>query len=89
MARFALRFPLFSPLVASMITGLNTEAQVQEAVDALDGIRPRPEIMDRAYRLWRSDFDESTLEVARTVNDYVAEAGGWLPATSACKRMRR
>lgn len=61
MARFSLRFPLLSPLVASMITGLNTEAQVKEAVDALDGVSPRPDLVDKAYRLWRSGFDESTL----------------------------
>lgn len=61
MARFALRFPLFSPVVASMITGLNTEDQVQDAVAALDGVTPRPELFERAHRLWQSGFDESAL----------------------------
>lgn len=53
MTRFALRFPLFSPLVASVVVGLNTEAQVAEAVAMMDGVRPRPELVARALELWR------------------------------------
>lgn len=56
MTRFALRFPLFSPTVASVITGLNTEAQVDEAVAALDGVEVRPDLVKRAQDLWRSGF---------------------------------
>lgn len=56
MTTFALRFPLFSPLVASMITGLNSETQVEQAVAALDGVEPRPDLFARAYELWKSDF---------------------------------
>lgn len=55
-ARFSQRFPLYSPLVASMVTGLNTEAQVKDAVEALDGIKPRPELFQKAYDLWKADF---------------------------------
>ena len=61
MAHFALRFPLFSPVVASVITGLNTEAQVADAVAALDGVTPRPDLFERAHRLWRSGFAESAV----------------------------
>lgn len=56
MTRFAMRFPLFSPVVASMITGLNTEAQVEAAVAAVEGVEPRPELVKRAQDLWRSGF---------------------------------
>lgn len=56
MTRFALCFPLYSPLVASMITGLNSEAQVNEAVAALDGVAPRPDLFRKAYDLWKSGF---------------------------------
>lgn len=60
MTRFALRFPLFSPLVASMITGLNSEAQVEEAVQALDGVTERPDLFEKAYALWQSGFAEGS-----------------------------
>jgi len=56
MMRFALRFPLFSPTVASVITGLNTVTQVEEAVAALDNVDPRPDLVERARDLWRSGF---------------------------------
>jgi len=39
-----------------MVTGLNTEAQVNDAVDALDGIKPRPDLFQKAYDLWKADF---------------------------------
>lgn len=56
MTRFALRFPLFSPVVASMVTGLNSVAQVEEAVAALDGVEPRPDLFEKARALWASGF---------------------------------
>lgn len=56
MTRFALRFPLWSKTVASVIAGLNTEAQVLQAVGYLDDVAPRPEMTERALRLWRSGF---------------------------------
>lgn len=56
MTRFALRFPLWSPTVASVIAGLNTEAQVTEAVGHLDGVRPEPELTARALDLWATSF---------------------------------
>ena len=56
MTRFALRFPLFSPNVASLITGLNTEAQVENAVSALDGVTQRPDLVEKAQKLWQSGF---------------------------------
>lgn len=56
MTRFALRFPLFSPVVASMVTGLNSVAQVEEAVAALDGVEPRPDLFEKARALRASGF---------------------------------
>lgn len=52
MTGFALRFPLFAPHVASVIVGLNTEGQVQDAIRQMDGIEPRPDLVERAARLW-------------------------------------
>ena len=40
MTRFALRFPLLSPNCASVIVGLNTEAQVADAVAMVEGVAP-------------------------------------------------
>ncbi len=57
MTRFALRFPLFSERIASVITGLNTEAQVLQAVSYLDGIKPQPEVTEKALQLWQSGFN--------------------------------
>jgi aryl-alcohol dehydrogenase-like predicted oxidoreductase len=54
--RFALRFPLLSESVASVITGLNTEAQVRHAIDCLSGVTPRPDLTARALRLWQQDL---------------------------------
>ncbi len=51
MTRFALRFPLFSPLVASVIVGLNTEDQVRAAAACMDGIVPRSDLVSRAVAL--------------------------------------
>jgi aryl-alcohol dehydrogenase-like predicted oxidoreductase len=56
MTRFALRFPLFSPVVASMITGLNTEQQVESAAHAVAGVAPRPDLVAKAEALWQSGF---------------------------------
>jgi len=53
MTRFALRFPLRSPLVASVIVGLNTAEQVEQVAAMMDGIAPRPELVERAFALWR------------------------------------
>lgn len=57
MAEFALKFPLYTPTVASMITGLNSEAQVMSAINTLDGVKPRPDIFNKAYELWKSGFN--------------------------------
>jgi aryl-alcohol dehydrogenase-like predicted oxidoreductase len=57
LAEFALRFPLYSTNVSSMITGLNSEAQVMAAINTLDGVRPRPDIFNKAYDLWKSGFN--------------------------------
>jgi aryl-alcohol dehydrogenase-like predicted oxidoreductase len=54
MTRFALRFPLASPLVASVIVGLNTEAQVREVATMMDGAHPDPALVARATSLWES-----------------------------------
>ena len=58
MTRFALRFPLRSPLVASVIVGLNTAPQVESVAGMMDGIEPRPELVERALALWRQGFGE-------------------------------
>jgi len=55
MTRFALRFPLCSPLVASVIVGLNTPQQVEAVAGMMDGIEPRPELIGRALALWREE----------------------------------
>lgn len=47
MTRFALRFPLLSPNCASVIVGLNTEAQVAEAVAMVEGAAPDPALAAR------------------------------------------
>ena len=60
MTRFALRFPLFSPLCASVIVGLNTEQQVRSAVAAAEGVEPQPDLVERARHLWQEeDFQAS------------------------------
>ncbi|MGF1627635.1 MAG: aldo/keto reductase [Alphaproteobacteria bacterium] len=51
MTSFALRFPLFSPVVASVVVGLNSEDQVRDAVARMDGISPRPDLVERARAL--------------------------------------
>lgn len=56
MTRFAMRFPLLSPLCASVIVGLNTEEQVHEVAGMVDGVAPSPELVDRAVALWQNDF---------------------------------
>lgn len=53
MTRFALRFPLCSPLVASIIVGLYTPQQVEAVTGMMDGIELRPELVERAMALWR------------------------------------
>lgn len=53
MTRFALRFPLCSSLVASVIVGLNTPKQVEAVAGMIDGIEPHPEQIERAMALWR------------------------------------
>lgn len=59
MTRFALRFPLFSPIVASVIVGLNNEEQVSEAVAMMDNVEPRPDLVERAKRLSESGFESA------------------------------
>jgi aryl-alcohol dehydrogenase-like predicted oxidoreductase len=58
MTRFALRFPLSSPLVASAIVGLNTAQQVEQVAAMMDGVEPRPELVERALAIWRQHFGE-------------------------------
>lgn len=57
MTRFALRFPLFSEVNASVIAGLNTEAQVLDAVAAVEGAKVRPDLTARALKLWKEHFE--------------------------------
>jgi aryl-alcohol dehydrogenase-like predicted oxidoreductase len=56
MTRFAIRFALASPVVASVVVGLNTPEQVDGVVSALEGELPGPETVKKAQELWQSDF---------------------------------
>jgi len=56
MTAFALRFALASPLVASVIVGLNSPAQVEGVVAAIEGELPDPSLVDRAHDLWKAGF---------------------------------
>jgi aryl-alcohol dehydrogenase-like predicted oxidoreductase len=47
MTAFALRFPLLSPNCASVIVGLNSEAQAAEAVRLVEGVTPDPTLAAR------------------------------------------
>lgn len=57
MTRFALRFPLYSAVNASVITGLNTVAQVEDAVAAVEGAVPRPDLTAKGLKLWKEHFE--------------------------------
>jgi aryl-alcohol dehydrogenase-like predicted oxidoreductase len=56
MTAFAVRFSLASPLVGSVIVGLNSPAQVAGIVAAVEGDLPNPSLVGRAYDLWKSGF---------------------------------
>jgi aryl-alcohol dehydrogenase-like predicted oxidoreductase len=56
MTRFALKFPLYSHLTASVVVGLNTEQQVHDAVEMVGQVVPRPDLIERAFSLWKSAF---------------------------------
>ncbi len=71
--------------VVLLTRGDGTEVRLGDVATVTDGFEDtdvssrfdgRPAVLVQVYRTG----DESTLEVARTVNDYVAEAGDWLPA---------
>lgn len=51
---FAIRFALASPVVASVVVGLNTPEQVEGIVAAADGDLPSMDAVARAQELWRS-----------------------------------
>jgi len=56
MTSFAIRLALASPLVASVVVGLNTPEQVDEMV-AIASEEPLPAgTLERAYALWQSGF---------------------------------
>lgn len=44
---FSLRFPLLSPNCASVVVGLNSEAQVQEALEITEGTEPDPKLVEK------------------------------------------
>lgn len=56
MTGFALRFALASPLMASVIVGLNSPAQTEGVVRAVEEEFPDPSIVSRAFDLWKSGF---------------------------------
>ena len=57
MTRFATRFSLAHPLVASIIVGLNSPAQVEGTIAALDGDLVNLELVERARKLWAEEFN--------------------------------
>ncbi len=56
MSSFALRFALASPVVGSLIVGLNSPAQVEGVVAAVAEPPLSPRIVTRAYELWQRNF---------------------------------
>jgi len=56
MTAFAIRFALASPLVASVIVGLNTPAQVEGIAAAVEGDLPSPRLVARVFELWKRNF---------------------------------
>jgi len=56
MTSFAIRFALAAPVVASVVVGLNTPAQVDGILAAADGPYPSMETVKKAQALWRSGF---------------------------------
>jgi len=56
MTAFAVRFALASPVVGSVIVGLNSPAQVEGIAAAVAGGLPDPSLVGRAYDLWKSGF---------------------------------
>jgi aryl-alcohol dehydrogenase-like predicted oxidoreductase len=56
MTGFALRFALASPVVASLIVGLNSPEQVEGTVAAVEAPLPSPRIVSRAFELWKTGF---------------------------------
>ena len=53
MTRFALRFALAHPVVASLIVGLNSPEQVEGTVAAIESAAPDRALVERAHALWR------------------------------------
>lgn len=51
MTRFAVRFPLMSESCASIIVGLNTEAQAAEICDHAQGVRPDPDTVAKVREI--------------------------------------
>jgi len=56
MTGFAIRFALSSPLVGSVIVGLNSPDQVAGVAAAVEGDLPDPSLVARAFDLWKSGF---------------------------------
>lgn len=56
MTRFALRFPLYSKATASVVVGLNSPEQVTQVVNQMDAVKLRPDVVQRALKLWQHDF---------------------------------
>jgi hypothetical protein len=38
------------------VVGLNTEQQVHDAVEMVGQVVPRPDLIERAFSLWKSAF---------------------------------
>jgi aryl-alcohol dehydrogenase-like predicted oxidoreductase len=56
MTGFAIRFALASPVVASVIVGLNSPAQVEGIAATVEKEFPDPSVVGRAYDLWKAGF---------------------------------
>lgn len=57
MSRFAIRFPLFSPVCASVVVGLNTPAQVEEIARHVADVTPQPALIERGRALHEAGYE--------------------------------
>jgi len=58
MTHFAIRFALAAPIVASVVVGLNTVAQVDGIIAAVEADFPSMATVKKAQDLWRSGFGD-------------------------------
>ncbi|MBL6945371.1 MAG: aldo/keto reductase [Rhodospirillales bacterium] len=56
MTDFAIRFALATPVVGSVIVGLNSPEQAEGIIAATEKPLPSPRIVSRAFELWKAGF---------------------------------